>query len=163
MLAQKAAKVGMTAAKASLERSQLSQRKTLAEKRHDYKEVEELDKLIKELDTEYADLQPPTTSNDDMHDLLEMVNERNRRANMEAVRKAEAEFAERKRRERRLAAAGGSRPGTPSLKPGTPRLGTDTRSVSPMPNFTLPQKDPNDKRTFESIVASAVEVDLGDF
>lgn len=163
MLAQKAAKVGMTAAKASLERSRLSQRKTLAEKRHDYKEVEELDKLIKELDTEYADLQPPTTSNDDMHDLLEMVNERNRRANMEAVRKAEAEFAERKRRERRLAAAGCSRPGTPSLKPGTPKLGTDTRSVSPMPNFTLPQKDPNDKRTFESIVASAVEVDLGDF
>ena len=114
-------------------------------------------------------MQSPEVATDDMAYLLAKVNERNRRANMEGVRKAEAETAERKRRDRRLAmAANGSRPGTPGLRlggtpNGTPRLGGDTRSVSPMPAFNFPAKDPKDKRTFEAIVASAVEVDLGDF
>src|ERR1700759_3729444 len=116
-------------------------------------------------------------------DKLAKVNERNRKANLEAVRRAELAEAERKRKERKLAAMhggelrpstphdpsarlktvpkvfaaatpGGSRPGTPGML--TPKLGPTvetTRPVSPLPSS-------------ESLVKSAfvdVDVDLGDF
>ncbi|GLB39999.1 putative plus-3-domain-containing protein [Lyophyllum shimeji] len=139
----------------TLERSRLMQARTLAERRHDFAEVAEIDAKL-------AELGAPTQSErrDETADMLARVNERNRRANMEAVRKAELAEAERKRRERKLAAAGGTgrltpvdpsarlktKPrlfdvATPTTRPGTPNLaGTPvaqakdaSRPVSPLP------------------------------
>ncbi|KAF8641267.1 hypothetical protein AX16_010097 [Volvariella volvacea WC 439] len=96
----------------TIERSRLLQAKTLAIRRQDYVEVAEIE----------AKLAAASTANEDGEDngrgeevrrkispeaeMLARVNERNRRANMEAVRKAEVAEMERKRRERKLAAMG---------------------------------------------------------
>jgi RNA polymerase-associated protein RTF1 len=106
----------------TLERSRLTQARTLAQRRHDFIEVAEIDTQLAELTAMLADR--PSHSRDD-DDMLTKVNERNRRANMEAVRKAEIAEADRKRRERKLAAAAGGTlaPVDPSARLRTvPRL-----------------------------------------
>ena len=124
----------------TLERSSLIQQRTLAQRRQDYAEVEAIEGKLK-LDESLrqgssgdglSSLSPkkPETSSE----LLAKVNERNRKANMEAVRKAELAEAERKRRERKLAAKGGTGSGRntpnpidPSARLRTmPRLFNDT-------------------------------------
>jgi RNA polymerase-associated protein RTF1 len=104
----------------TLERSRLMQARTLAQRRHDFKDVE----LIENQLTELAATLPPDHARDDDDDMLTRVNERNRRANMEAVRKAEIAEADRKRRERKLAATGSTpTPVDPSARLKTvPRL-----------------------------------------
>jgi len=86
---------------ATVERSRLNAARTLAHRRNDFEEVAQIDVQLAALGT-------PTKSraSDDSADLMTKVNERNRKANMEAVRKAEVAEAERKRRERKLTAAG---------------------------------------------------------
>jgi RNA polymerase-associated protein RTF1 len=97
----------------TMEKSRLTQARTLALRRQDYVEV-------KEIDVKLADLAATTTAivprEEDDTDMLAKVNERNRKANLEAVRKAEVLDAERKRRERRLAATGAVAPHDPSAR-----------------------------------------------
>lgn len=80
----------------TMEKSRLNQARTLAQRRHDYAEVAEIDAQLAELaaSTTERHIREPV-------DLLAKVNERNRKANMEAVRKAEIAEAERKRRDRK--------------------------------------------------------------
>jgi len=89
----------------TLERSRLTQARTLAQRRQDFAEVALIDGQLAEL-AATSPAGPGTLRDDD--DMLAKVNERNRRANMEAVRKAEIAEADRKRKERKLAAAAGS-------------------------------------------------------
>ncbi|KAH7915879.1 hypothetical protein BJ138DRAFT_823015 [Hygrophoropsis aurantiaca] len=179
---------GQSAAALTLERSRLMQAKTLAARRQDYAEVAEIDAKL-------AELPVPTTNastEENISDRLAKVNERNRKANLEAVRKAEVLEAERKRRDRKLAAAGASgvatptdpsarlkvlprttinsasRSGTPNVNgSGTPLLaantaGTLARSISPLPPSAL-SVSPGKNKGFEASVIDSIEVDLGDF
>ncbi|KAJ8700932.1 RNA polymerase-associated protein rtf1, variant 3 [Pleurotus ostreatus] len=95
----------------TLERSQLNAQRTLALRRHDDTEVAELDAKILELNGRLGQ-RPPTTAVDE----LAKLNERNRKANAEAVRKAELWEAERKRRERKRVQANGALPQDPSAR-----------------------------------------------
>lgn len=100
MLARKNANK-QTTMSATLERSRLNQARTLAIRRQDYTE-------LAAIDAQLAALTPVSSANgagrdEDATDILARVNERNRKANLEQVRKAEIAEAERKRRERKLA------------------------------------------------------------
>ncbi|KZT08127.1 plus-3-domain-containing protein [Laetiporus sulphureus 93-53] len=186
MLARKQADVNKkhSAAWVAMERSRLSQARTLAARRQDWVEVAEIDTQIAELAAS-----APTregSREDSREDILAKVNERNRKANLEAVRKAEMQETERKRRERKLlAAAGGTpRPSTPAdptarlkfassraetpTQPGTPNPQVDGAAApiaSPLPPSALSgaaqasQKDDN----FKTEVLQSVDIDLGDF
>lgn len=103
-----------SATSATMERSRLEQERTLALRRNDYAEVEQLEAKLAELDSTTPSAVAAT---DERSELLAQVNERNRKANLDAVRQAEAFEAERKRRERKLAAAGRvSTPTDPSAR-----------------------------------------------
>ena len=95
----------------TMERSRLIQAKTLAARRQDYGEVADIDAKLKELPVIQITREEEAES---LADKLAKVNERNRKANLEAVRKAELLEIERKRRERKLANAGASGVTTPS-------------------------------------------------
>ncbi|KAI6126770.1 hypothetical protein F5141DRAFT_997060, partial [Pisolithus sp. B1] len=97
-----------SAAAITMERSRLMQARTLAVRRHDYTELEDIEAKLKGLPV----VQNAREEDESLADKLAKVNERNRKANLEAVRRAEYE-AERKRRERKLAAAGLSGTATP--------------------------------------------------
>ena len=102
----------------TLERSRLTQARTLAMRRHDYDEVKDIDIQLAAVES------LPTPARVEAVDVLAKVNERNRKANQEAVRRAEMAESERKRRERKLVAAGGTvTPQDPSARLKTvPRL-----------------------------------------
>lgn len=173
----------------TMERSRLTQARTLAQRRMDFAEVAEIDKKLEELNanTELSSVHAASEE----EDKLAKVNERNRKANLEAVRRAELVEAERKRKERKLAAMQGaearsaaahdpsarlrtvprmfkaatptgSMPGTPVLS-GTPVLGATAanvpRQVSPLPSSALSSKAP----TGGKAAFIDVDVDLGDF
>ncbi|KAI0073603.1 plus-3-domain-containing protein [Panus rudis PR-1116 ss-1] len=168
-----------------MEKARLTQARTLALRRNDTAEVAEIDAQL-------AKLVPPSentsTKEETVEDVLAKVNERNRRANAEAMRAAELQ-AERKRRERKLAAManGGSatpttpdaagrfkhkmlqsRGGTPgglTPQPGTPLAAAPT-SADGTPAKTTPEKppsDPNHKQSFQDSILASIEIDLGDF
>ena len=100
-----------------LERSRLMQVRTLALRRQDYAEVAEIDVKLEEANKTSS---PPVKQHDGV-DLLAKVNERNRKANVEAVRRAELAETERKRRDRKLATRNG---GTPTPSDPSARLKT---------------------------------------
>ena len=102
---------------ATLERARLTQERTLAMRRNDKEEVRHLDAQLAVLALEIPPA--PTESTEDASALLAKVNERNRKANLEAIRRAEIQEAERKRRERRL--------GTPTALDPSARLRTVPR------------------------------------
>ncbi|KAG2007226.1 hypothetical protein CC2G_014939 [Coprinopsis cinerea AmutBmut pab1-1] len=93
-----------------LERSRLSQARSLALKRLDHKEAAELEDKIAALEAQINGPSGGTASNsprkaaDDRDEVLRRVNERNRRANVESVRRAELAESERRRKEREMAA-----------------------------------------------------------
>jgi len=149
-----------TAQSATMERSRLNQARTLALRRHDFDEVGVIDRQLAELPA----MAP--TREEEISDMLAKVNERNRKANLDAVRKSEIHEVERKRRDRQLQAAARasgtstpvdpsarlrtvpklfnsiSRAGTPKSNGGTPllqpeRAGAAARSVSPLPSSVL--------------------------
>jgi len=95
----------------TLEKARLTQARTLAVRRQDWEEVKKIDGEIEALVGPSKPATPEPTS-----DLLTKVNQRNRRANMEAVRKAEMMEVERKRRERQLALSGVTVPHDPSAR-----------------------------------------------
>lgn len=173
----------------TMERSRLTQARTLAQRRMDFTEVAEIDKKLEELNAN-SELNSAHGIASEEEDKLAKVNERNRKANLEAVRRAELAEAERKRKERKLAALQGaearsaaahdpsarlrtvprmfkaatptgSMPGTPVL--GTPVLGATAanvpRQVSPLPSSALSGKAP----TGGKAAFIDVDVDLGDF
>jgi RNA polymerase-associated protein RTF1 len=165
----------------TMEKARLTQARTLAIRRQDGVELAELDAKLAELATHSASQE--SSDFDDVDDMLAKVNERNRKANIEAVRLAELREAERKRKERKLAAQSGGgantprpavqdpsarlktvprvsytaspRPGTPSTPTIAPTQPSNTRQVSPLP----------DKPNPVSLEASidSIEVNLGDF
>jgi RNA polymerase-associated protein RTF1 len=100
--------------RATLERARLTQARTLAVRRNDREEVAKLDADLADLAVE-----SPPEPTEDASALLAKVNERNRKANLEAIRRAELQEAERKRRERRL--------GTPTALDPSARLRTVPR------------------------------------
>ena len=102
---------------ATLEKARLTQARTLARRRNDKAEVAILDAQLAELAVESRPVQPEPT--EDVSALLAKVNERNRKSNLEAIRRAELHEAERKRRERRL--------GTPTVFDPSARLRTVPR------------------------------------
>lgn len=110
----------------TLQRSSLVQARTLAIRRQDYAEVSEIDVKLAELP---AVATPRNGGEESLNDKLAKVNERNRKANLEGIRKAEMLEAERKRRERKLNASGTATPADPSARLKTvPRLFNDTIS-----------------------------------
>ncbi|KAJ6624731.1 hypothetical protein B0H10DRAFT_2005859 [Mycena sp. CBHHK59/15] len=148
------------------ERARLIATRTLAFRRQDYAEVAEIDAQLA-----LAPAPAPAAAKESAQDLLARVNERNRRANMEAVRRAEVLEAERRRRERRMGVVdpsarlrtvprlfenkdGASRPATPTPAL-TPAAATPTKGHSPAPTMG--------GKTFEAAVIESIEVDLGDF
>jgi len=176
-----------SAAAITMERSRLNQARTLALRRQDAVEVAEIDVKLAALPEVAA---TRAAEEDDLAARLLKVNERNRKANMEAVRKAELLEAERKRKERKLANANGSgvstpvdpsarlrtipkmfsdqsRSGTPNAT-GTPQVKAEKdvlRPVSPLPPSALSGTPAaSDKpKSFQASVIDSVEVDLGDF
>jgi RNA polymerase-associated protein RTF1 len=125
-----------------MEKSRLMQARTLAIRRQDAAEVLVIDTQLAELT---AREEPENTRQEGVTDMLAKVNERNRKANLEAVRKAELMETERKRRERKLAAQGGSgnlTPSDPSARLKTlPRLFESSRfvlSIFPLCLFFIP-------------------------
>ena len=120
----------------TLERSRLIQTRTLAQRRHDFAEVEVIDAQLAELAATSTDRLSHAR---DAEDMLAKVNERNRRANMDAVRKAEIAEADRKRRERKLAANGGTlTPIDPSARLKTvPRLFNSATPVTRLVPYML--------------------------
>lgn len=103
---------------ATIERSRLIQARTLASRRQDYEELAEIDKKLADLPAVAA------AREEEISDKLAKVNERNRKANLEAVRKAEIHEAERKRRERKLAQQRASGTATPTHHDPSARLKT---------------------------------------
>jgi RNA polymerase-associated protein RTF1 len=170
-----------TPASMKMEKARLTQARTLAIRRQDGVELAELDAKLAELATH--SISQGSSDFDSIDDMLAKVNERNRKANVEAVRMAELREAERKRKERKLAVQGGGgantprpviqdpsarlktvprvsytaspRPGTPSTPVIGPTQPENTRQVSPLP----------DKPKAISLEASidSIEVNLGDF
>lgn len=174
-----------SAAAITMERSRLMQARTLAMRRHDYTELEDIEAKLKELPA----LQNVREEEESLADKLAKVNERNRKANLEAVRRAEFE-AERKRRERKLAAAGLSGTATPessaklkatprffnnpsrSATPNgsattTPILGAQStpavRPISPIPTPVISTLQTSPSKSLEASLIESIEVDLGDF
>jgi RNA polymerase-associated protein RTF1 len=174
-----------SAAWLTMEKSRLNQARTLAYRRQDYAEMATIDTQLAELT---ASMPVTQVREDDKTDILAKVNERNRKANVEAVRKAEQMEADRKRRERRLAAAAraSSSPAPSTLavkngisrfvsaanapnvlahpfarsRPATPSVnGKPTAGTSPTSALS---KVKAVEISFEASIA-AVEVDLGDF
>lgn len=95
----------------AMERAELVQMRTLAQRRRDFADCAQIDARLAELDEKIA-LEAPSVA-EVKEDVLAKVNERNRQANRDGVRKAEAAEAERKRKAWIARAAANSRPGTP--------------------------------------------------
>jgi RNA polymerase-associated protein RTF1 len=107
-----------------MEKSRLNAEKKVAYNRQDWEEYRRLEEQLNALDVQSS----PTKSKprdeatngtagstgESERDRLARVNERNRKANLESVRKAELAEAERKRLKRKLG-AGTPVPGTPGV------------------------------------------------
>ncbi|THH18000.1 hypothetical protein EW146_g2928 [Bondarzewia mesenterica] len=101
----------------TMERSRLNQARTLAMRRNDHAEVAVIDKQLEELAATIAADPDRREAEEDTTDILAKVNERNRKANMDAIRKAELLDTERKRKERKMARNGGTPiPSDPSAR-----------------------------------------------
>ena len=115
----------------TMERSRLTQERTLALRRQEYAEVERIDAQLKEL---AADSSKHLTHEDSLPDLMARVNERNRKANEDAVRKSELLMVEQKRKARKLATSAAPVPLDPSARlktvPRTFNAATPSRFVS---------------------------------
>ncbi|KZT38612.1 plus-3-domain-containing protein [Sistotremastrum suecicum HHB10207 ss-3] len=170
-------------------KSRLQLTRNLALKRKDMDEVHRLDQEMQALESGDHDARGRVNEEADR---MAIVNERNRKANLEAMRRIESAEAERKKRERKALAAGlASGTSSPTYdasarvktlpklvharsRPGTPGLGTPTPgSVSPLPPSglsatasPLPSNLGSSSKpklsAFEAKV-SEIEIDLGDF
>ncbi|KAF9485624.1 hypothetical protein BDN70DRAFT_870921 [Pholiota conissans] len=180
MLQRKSQLQTKTTALSALDRSMLIQQRTLALRRQDLTEVEEINAKL-EADKQQQQQQPGSMRNDTV-DLLARVNERNRKANVEAVRRAELEGAERKRRDRKLAMENGgvATPIDPSARlkimprtftaantptptrPGTPVVNGGGVSAAELAK-TAGKAPVASGSSFEASLIDEVDIDLGDF
>ncbi|TEB25534.1 hypothetical protein FA13DRAFT_1756583 [Coprinellus micaceus] len=174
-----------------MDRSKLNQQRSLALKRQDAKEVEILDAELARVQAQMDRLGADEVVGDTMDEKLRRVNERNRKANTESVRRAEVVEAERKRREREVmakaAAQGGVAAGvavamkydpsarlktvprmfnaaTPTTRPATPA--NDSTAGTPAAEAKPANgAKPGDCRqiAFEQQMLDTIEIDLGDF
>lgn len=125
----------------TIDRSMLMQQRTLAIRRQDYAEMAEVEAKL----AAAAEKAPDKTRHSSTMDMLAKVNERNRKANTDAMRKAELEGVERKRRERKLAlekgASGSPIPIDPSARlkitPRTFNSATPTRFGVILPDCAM--------------------------
>lgn len=101
-----------SAAHITLEKSRLNQARTLALRRNDLVEVAQIDTQLTALTGDLIPARPRSSQADD----LARLNERNRKANMEAARKAEMLEAERKRRKLQAHANGTATPTSDRMK-----------------------------------------------
>jgi len=147
-----------------MERSRLTQARTLALRRQDMAEVRSIDAQLAELNA----ANPEVGRGETATDIMAKVNERNRKANLEATRKAEQMEAERRKRERKLAAAArmSNSPAPPAL--AALKIGV-SRPVTPSPHSIKTESTivptsvtPGTGDTFEASIVD-VEIDLGDF
>ena len=86
----------------TLEKSRLTQERQLAVRRNDLADVERIDAQLAQL-LQGTQTNRSARSTNSVNEVIARVNERNRKANLEAVRKAEILEAERKRRDRKHA------------------------------------------------------------
>ncbi|KAJ6449901.1 hypothetical protein C8R45DRAFT_1044297 [Mycena sanguinolenta] len=186
MLARKrqAASSGTSTPLSIAERARLTAQRTLAQWREDFDEVRKIDEQLAALAPPNAGTRAP--GEEEPADRLARMNERNRKANQEAVPKAEQAATERKRLERKKGVVNGEKPfdpsarlrtvprlfesATPTPRPSTPnpmalglpgagaKAGTSP-SATPKPLNGAPEK------TFEASIIESIEIeiDLGDF
>ncbi|KAJ7140581.1 hypothetical protein C8R43DRAFT_1201123 [Mycena crocata] len=157
-----------------VERSRLIAQRTLAQRRQDYNEMREIDERLVKM----GESGPPASEEDVPRDRLTLVSERNRKANMEAVRCAELAEVERKRRERKSRDNNIPMVNDPSARRRTiPRL-CESATPTSRPERLNPAMSGTAKKlapapatkwngnaigkTFEEVIES-IEVDLGDF
>lgn len=114
----------------ALERSRLTQAKTLAQRQQDHRAVEQIDEELTRLN-ETAGSTTRVAREETTMDMLAKVNERNRKANVDAVRQSELLMVERKKRARMLAASGPPAPGSPVPQDPSVRLKTIPRTFNP--------------------------------
>lgn len=90
-----------------MEKLRLQNARSFAISRKDAAEVEKIDAQLNQLlaNAEHNGSYSKTRKDEAVTAIIERVNERNRKANLEQVRKAEQVESERKRRERKLAAS----------------------------------------------------------
>lgn len=166
----------------TMERSRLIQERTLAQRRQDYAEVAEIEMKLQQFEEVRIERH---VQRDNHAEMLARVNERNRKANLEVVRKAELAEAERKRRERKLGCSGTPQPQDPSArlktKPRVFNAATPNRSLTPPANAAVTLQAGNTSmtlnvspvppsslsssltKTLEASVIDSLEIDLGDF
>ncbi|EIN14535.1 plus-3-domain-containing protein [Punctularia strigosozonata HHB-11173 SS5] len=180
----------------ALEKSRLNAARTVAYNRQDWDECASIEAELSALNaqsnpspTKAKSGDPavdggangnPEAAKESERDKLARVNERNRRANMEAVRKAEIAEAEKKRLKRKLGLGtpgagtpGAGTPGTMSpSRPGTPAQlhsrsnGTSTPKLEPIPPSVLTgalSQASDGTNDLEKSVVESLDVDLGDF
>ncbi|KAG8927066.1 hypothetical protein FRC02_008513 [Tulasnella sp. 418] len=148
------------------EKARLNQARVMASKQGDHAEVDRLTAAIAELDGKGNKSDEQTKL-----EAVARVNERNRRANMEGVRKAEIETAARRKKE---AMAGApvkvdlsARVRTiPKIRhdsrPGTPSQSNQQSAPQPPPTSEAIPAAPTSRSTVDKIAASVV-LDLDDF
>ncbi|KAG8963272.1 hypothetical protein FRC00_007026 [Tulasnella sp. 408] len=121
---QKELKKKITAGELYSKKAGLNTQRMLALKRGERDEVAKIDAQLAALD---ATWKPDTGNNSGSEDVLAKINERNRRANLESMRKADLELAKRKRD----AAAGGAVPDLSARVKTVVKTRYDSRSGTP--------------------------------
>ncbi|KAI0342517.1 plus-3-domain-containing protein [Trametopsis cervina] len=157
---------GRSAAALTLEKSRLNQARTLALRRKDYAEVAELDEKLAKLGGTGNLSKPQSPAPTDK----DVAAQREHRAKVEAMRKAEQAELERRRqarKERLLALEVEGLASTPlsRLKSSAlldSRQGTPEKPVTDGSGSPAPTPD-NSNDDFETSVLDNVEIDLGDF
>ena len=107
--------------------------------REDFEEAAMVEAKLKELDQAAASEAPAQPKQPDVNDVFAKINERNRQRNLEAIRKAEAEQALKKRLERKALASGSGTltPVDPSARVRTvPKLFKDKARYVHFPLFS---------------------------
>jgi RNA polymerase-associated protein RTF1 len=128
---------GKTNSARLLEKTRISQMRNLAMKRNDRAEVAVLDKQLEELLATIAVSPGSMEREPEVVDIMAKVNERNRKANQEAMRLAAQADSERKRKERQAALTGA---GNVSLDPSA-RLRTVPRMFASRSRFSGDDRD----------------------
>jgi RNA polymerase-associated protein RTF1 len=155
--ALQAASGALTGQALTLARSKLNQERLLAQRRNDWDEVKQIDAELAELAGDRSKTEG-AEDKDDPAARLTRINERNRAANLEAVRRAELADAERKRLRRRLE----SRTATPDPAKSTSNGTSPVKSEEVVQQPALASAAPRVDKFDESIV-DEIEIDLGDF
>jgi RNA polymerase-associated protein RTF1 len=161
----------MSGAALTLEKSRLTQARMLAARRQDWDEVSQIDAQLEALGGTVTGGTARRVEEDDAGVRMAKVNERNRKANLEAVRRMELAEAERKRLRRKLES---SRTATPDpnasvksevpSRTATPSNGeTKPLTATGPPPSAVSGTQSRVKETFDDTIVDEIDIDLGDF